>query len=183
MPAKSGHPVIAGVYWIRFRGDDYLLLGALRRSLHRRKERQRRAVGGFAQQFDLLADLQLGHVAVDEVGQQRWTFLQRDVSDRVRPARGLAHQAESIDLTLARAFFPHRLVGEAERAQRARKVMRVSAGGATLDEELAFDRLLPKLLCLRIALRRRIFHCAVHHTRSRMQVDAPWRTPSRPPVP
>src|SRR6202043_421812 len=72
---------------------------------------------------------------------------------------------------------------EAERADRTRKVMRFPAGGAALYQKLAFDRLLPEMLCLGIALRGWIFHGVVHHTRSRMQVDAAWRTPSRAPVP
>src|SRR5260370_883860 len=62
----------------------------------RRKERQRRAIGRFEHHFDLLADPQSVHVAVDEIGQQRRTFLQCDVTDRVRPCRGFAHQAESV---------------------------------------------------------------------------------------
>src|SRR4030081_2403145 len=149
----------------------------------RSKERQRRAIGRFEHHLDLLADPQLVHVAVDEIGQQRGTFLQCHVTHRVRPCRGFAHQAEGIDLALARAFFPHRLVGEAERAQRARKVMRFAAGGAALDQELALGGSIPERLGLGIALWCRVFRFIGHYTRSRMQVEAAWRTPSRPPVP
>src|SRR5580704_5626743 len=92
-----------------------------------RKERQRRAVGWLEHDLDLLADLQALHVAVDEIGQQRRAFTERDVTDRVRAGCGFAHQAESVDLALARAFFPYRLVGETERTDRARKIMRLAA--------------------------------------------------------
>src|SRR3984957_5140817 len=180
-PRKDISPLIEPLIRLRFaktpsptRGDG---------TLNRRKERQRRAVGGLEHHFHLLADLQLVHVAIDEIGQQRRALLQRDVADRVRPRGGLAHQAEAVDLALARAFLPHRLVGEAERADRARKIMRFAAGGAALDQELALYRLLPEMPGFGIALRRRVFDFRVHHTRSRMQVDAAWRTPRRPPVP
>ena len=68
---ENGGPVITGIDWIpAFRGDDYLLLGRfVLHSLHRRKERQRRAVGRLEHHLDLLADLQLRHIAVDEIGQ------------------------------------------------------------------------------------------------------------------
>src|SRR5665213_1020652 len=151
--------------------------------LHRRKERQRRAVGRLEHHFHLLADLQRVHVAVDEIGQQRRAFLQRDVADRVRPRRGFAHPAEGVDLALARAFLPHRLVGEAERTDRAREIMRLAQGGAALDQEFALRRGIPERLCLGIALRSRVFRFVGHHARSRLQVDAAWRTPRRPPVP
>src|ERR1700722_8071357 len=152
-------------------------------NLNRRKERQRRAVGGLEHHLHLLADLQLVHVAVDEIGQQRRALLQRDIADRVRSRRGLAHQAEAVDLALARAFPPPRLVGEAERADRARKIMRFAAGGAAFYQQLALDGLLPEMPGLGSALRRRVFDFRVHHTRSRMQGDAAWRTPGSPPVP
>src|SRR3984957_6112764 len=152
-------------------------------NLNRRKERQRRAVGGLEHHLHLLADLQSAHVAVDEIGQQRRALLQRDVADRIRSARGFAHQAESIDLALTRAFFPHRLVGETKRTDRARKIVRLAAGGAALDQEFALGGGIPERLRLGVALRGRISGFVGHHTRSRMQVEAAWRTPSRPPVP
>ena len=61
--------------------------------------------------------------------------------------------------------------------------MRLAAGGAALDQEFALFGGFPERRGLGIALRRRIFFCFSHHARSRMQVEAAWRTPSRPPVP
>src|SRR5882724_3096427 len=150
---------------------------------HRRKERQWRAFGRLEHHFHLLADLQFLHVAIDKISQQRRAFLQRDVTDRVRSGGGFPHEAERINLALARAFFPYRFVGEAKRTQRARKVMRLATSRATLDQEFALRGRIPERLGLGIALRRRIFFWLTHHTRSRMQVEAPWRTPSNPPVP
>src|SRR6185437_6889190 len=111
------------------------------------------------------------------------TFLQGDISDRERTARGFSHQAESVDRGFAGTLFPHRLVGVAERADRARKVMRLAAGGAALDHELALLGRFPERGGFGIARGRRIFLGVSHHTRSRMQVEAAWRTPSSPPVP
>src|SRR5580704_6648567 len=67
----------------------------------RREHRYRRTV--FARdelQLYVLADLQRGEVAVDEVGHHRRTFLQRDVPDRVRRF-GTRHHAERVDLAPA----------------------------------------------------------------------------------
>src|ERR1700759_859151 len=61
--------------------------------------------------------------------------------------------------------------------------MRFATGSAALDKEFALGGRVPERFRLRTALRRRVFHLVVHHTRSRIQVDAVWRTPSRPPVP
>src|SRR5437868_1684984 len=91
--------------------------------------------------------------------------------------------AEGVDRALARRLLPHRLVGETERADRAREIMRLVAGGAPLDHELAGLGRFPERRGLRIAFRLRIFLCVCHHTRSRMQVEAAWRLPSNPPVP
>src|SRR6185436_15050328 len=99
------------------------------------------------------------------------------------PGGGFAHQAEGVDRGLARAFFPHRFVGEAERANRAREVMRLAASRTALDQEFALLGRLPELRGFGIGDRRWIFFHFSHHTRSRMQVEAAWRTPRRPPVP
>src|SRR5450432_2606043 len=165
------------------RPPTHLLPQGEKEELYRRKERQRRAVGRLEHHLDLLADPELVHVAVDKIGQQRRTFLQRDITDRIRPGCRFAHQAEGVDLALARALFPHRLVGKTKRTDRARKIMRLAAGGAALDQELALRSCVPERFCLRIALRRRVSWFVGHHTRSSMQVEAAWRTPSRPPVP
>src|SRR5262249_19082841 len=77
----------------------------------------------------------------------------------------------------------HGLVGETEWADRAREVMRLAAGGAALDHELAGLRGFPERRGLGISNRRRIFLRFSHHTRSRMQVEAAWRTLRSPPVP
>src|SRR6185369_11030924 len=121
---------------------------------------------------DLLADPQTPQVAVDEIGQDRRTFFQRDIADRIRAACRFAHQTETIDLALARTFLPHRLVGETERTDAARKIMRLTACRATLDQKLAFGGLLPEFCRLGIALRSRVFRGVSHYARSRMQVEA-----------
>src|SRR6202035_3170438 len=100
-----------------------------------------------------------------------------------RAGSRLAHQAEGVDLRLARTFLPHGLVGEAERTDRAREIMRFAARGAALEHQLALGGLFPEMRGLGIGHRLGIFHGISHHTRSRMQVDAAWRTPSSPPVP
>src|SRR6266481_5050568 len=61
--------------------------------------------------------------------------------------------------------------------------MRLAAGGAALDQELASGGGVPEQFGLGIALWCRVFRFIGHYTRSRMQVEAAWRTPSRPPVP
>src|SRR3954454_20497548 len=61
--------------------------------------------------------------------------------------------------------------------------MRLATGGAALDQEFALRGGVPERLCLRVLLRGGIFFWVCHHTRSRMAVEAAWRTPSRPPVP
>src|SRR4051794_36030817 len=162
----------------RFRGDDKLLGHS-----HRRKKRQRRAIGWLEHHLDLLTDLQRIDVAVDKIGLQRRSFLQRDIADRIRPGGRFAHQAEGVDRPLPRAFLPHRLVGKTERTDRAREIMRLAARGAALDQEFALLRRIPERRRFRIALRRGVFRFAVHYTRSRMHVEAAWRTPSNPPVP
>src|SRR5581483_10403705 len=148
-----------------------------------REERQRRAVGRLEHHLHLLADLQAVDVAVDDVGLQRRSFLQRDIGDRERASRRFPHQTEGVDRRLARTLLPHRLVGEAERADRAREIMRLAAGGAALDHELALPGRFPERRGLGIGLGRPEFLRISHHTRSRMQVEAAWRLPSKPPVP
>src|SRR5271166_2969824 len=69
-------------------------------SLRGREERQGCAFGRLEHDLYLLADLQFVDVAVDEVGLQRRTFLQRDIADRVRPGRRFTHQAEGVDRPL-----------------------------------------------------------------------------------
>jgi hypothetical protein len=90
-PRESGGPVITGIYWIpAFAGMTSCCLARfVRNSSHRRKERQRRAVGRLEHHLDLLADLQFLQVAIDDIGLQRRTFLQRDVGDRIRPVADL----------------------------------------------------------------------------------------------
>src|SRR6266436_9425885 len=61
--------------------------------------------------------------------------------------------------------------------------MRLAAGGAALDHELAVLGSFPERRGFGIGHRRRIFFRFSHHTRSRMQVEAAWRTPKSPPVP
>src|SRR6478735_331435 len=61
--------------------------------------------------------------------------------------------------------------------------MRLAAGGAALDQEFSILGGFPERRGLGIALRGRILLCVSHHTRSRMQVEAAWRTPRSPPVP
>src|SRR5260370_13970721 len=152
-------------------------------SAYRREERQRRAVGRLEHHLHLLADLELVQFAVDDVGLQRRAFLQGDVGDRERPGGGFPHQAEGVDRGFARTLFPHRLVGEAEGADRAREVMRLAAGGAALEQQLALLGGVPELGGFGIALRRRVFLGVLHYARSRMEVEAAWRTPRSPPVP
>src|SRR4051794_18253471 len=65
-------------------------------SCHRREERQWRTVRRLEHDFDLLPDLQRRELAIDEIRLQRWAFLKRDVTDRVRSGRRFAHQAEGI---------------------------------------------------------------------------------------
>src|SRR4051794_34134272 len=149
----------------------------------RRKERQRRAIGRLEHHFYLLSDLQRAQIAIDKIGLQRGAFLQRDVADRVRPACRFTHQAERIDRALAGSLLPHRLVGKAERTDRTGKIMRLAAGSAALDQEFSLLCGFPERRGFGVALRRRIFFCFSHYTRSRMAVEAAWRTPSNPPVP
>src|SRR6267142_6865483 len=111
--------------------------GRREKTLGRREERQWCAIGWLEHHLHLLADLQLFQIAVDDVGLQRRAFLQRDVSNRVRTGRRFAHQAVGVDRGFTRTLLPHRLVGEAEWADRAREVVRLAAGGAALDHELA----------------------------------------------
>src|SRR6202012_686708 len=151
--------------------------------LRRREERQRRAVGRLEHHLHLLADPDLVELAINDIGLQRRAFLQLDIGDRKRTRRRFPHQAEGVDLGLARGLFPHGLVGEAERADRARKIMRLAAGGAALDHELAGLGRFPERRGLGIAFRLRIFLGFGHHTRSKMQVEAAWRLPRSPPVP
>src|SRR5882762_5620184 len=153
------------------------------KTLGRREERQWCAIGWLEHHLHLLADLQLFQIAVDDVGLQRRAFLQRDVSNRVRTGRRFAHQTVGVDRGFTRTLLPHRLVGEAERADRAREVVRLAAGRAALDHELALGCRIPERLGLGIGHRGRISFHFNHHTRSRMQVEAAWRTPSSPPVP
>src|SRR5262249_47739227 len=103
--------------------------------------------------------------------------------DRERPGRRFPHQAERVDRRLAGTLLPHRLVREAERADRAGEIMRLAAGGAAFDHELAGLRRVPERRGLRIGLRCPEFLCFGHHARSRMQVEAAWRLPRSPPVP
>src|SRR6266702_3154317 len=155
----------------------------MRTVLYRREERQRRAVGRLEHHFHLLADLQRRQIAIDEIGLERRAFLQRDVADRVRTCRRLPHQAVGVDRPLARTLLPHRLVGVAERADRAREVVRLAACRAALDHELALLGRFPERGGLRIGHGGRILLGFAHHTRSRIAVEAAWRTPRRPPVP
>src|SRR5262249_59083 len=157
------------------KGREYLL--------GRREERQRRAVGRLPDQLHLLADLELLRFAIDDIGLHRHTLLQRDVGNHVGASRRLSHVAEGVDGPLTRTLLPHGLVGEAERTDRAWEIMRLAAGDAAFDHELAGLRRFPERRGLGIGHRCRIFLRVSHYTRSRMQVEAAWRTPKSPPVP
>src|SRR2546430_14609634 len=61
--------------------------------------------------------------------------------------------------------------------------MRLAAGGAALDHELAGLRRFPERRGFRIGHRGIEFLRFGHHARSRMQVEAAWRPPRSAPVP
>src|SRR5882762_5048785 len=149
---------------------------------------RRAALARLEDEADGLADANAVEIAIDDVGHHRRALGEGDISDRVGHRRA-AHHAVGVDRATARGILPFDLVAEAERAVRARIEMRLAAGGAFLDKQLALRRGVPEGLGLRVDRRGgdlALLLLAVGHraySRSMITVAAACLVPSEPPVP
>src|SRR5216683_2454357 len=143
----------------------------------------RAAFARLEDEADGLADPDRVEVAIDDVGHHRGALGERHIGDRIGDRRP-PHHAIGIDRAFPRRFDPFGLVAEAERAMGARVEMRLAAGGAFLDQELAVGRGIPEMLGLEVDRRRG--NLAFGHrpySLSMITVAAACRVPSDPPVP
>lgn len=125
---------------------------------------------GFERDDDIIADGKRVEVALDNVGEHRRAFVQRDISDGER-RRGAAHDGPGIDLPLAGGLDPLGVERPAMRALGARIDMGLAAGAARLDHQLSCARAFP--VGLGLSIDRGMVHGFAHgHSLSRMTVDA-----------
>jgi hypothetical protein len=103
------------------------------------------AFGRPEHQHYILAHFQCVKVAVHDIRQYCWAFLQRHISDGIWLGRS-PHHTEGIYSAFARGWLPLCLVTEAEGAYRARIPVGSAAGSTFLKDEPALDRRIPEWL-------------------------------------
>src|SRR5258708_5935067 len=90
----------------------------------------RASFGFFPDELHSRADIDHLKIAIDDVGEEGWTFVQRDVGDGEGAGGRAAHYGISVDSGFSACLAPLGTLAEAEGAEIAREIMRFIAGEA-----------------------------------------------------